>query len=111
MKSSILARRMAKITGLVDRFGQPEILDDLIDGWVASTHKGKLIQIIYIMETRRQSGALNVLVLIAVLHCIAMCRGAGGVYSYDARHCPGQRYQSDHRVRRCPCCWGWKAVQ
>ena len=29
-------------TGLMDRFDQPEILDDLLDGWVATAHKGEL---------------------------------------------------------------------
>lgn len=28
--------------GLMDRFDQPEILDDLLDGWVANVHKGEL---------------------------------------------------------------------
>lgn len=27
----------------MDRFDQPEILDDLLDGWVANAHKGELL--------------------------------------------------------------------
>lgn len=34
-------RAAAKSTGLLDRFDQPEILDDLLDGWVAKIHKGE----------------------------------------------------------------------
>lgn len=34
-------RKIVRRTGLMDRFDQPEILDDLLDGWVATAHKGR----------------------------------------------------------------------
>jgi hypothetical protein len=27
--------------GVIDKYGKPEILDDLIDGWVADVHLGE----------------------------------------------------------------------
>ena len=43
-------RAFGKTTGLMDKFGQPELLDDLLDGWVANKHKSEREMFIKIMQ-------------------------------------------------------------
>lgn len=36
--------------GILDRFDQPELLDDLIDGWVAEVHAEERLEFIHLLQ-------------------------------------------------------------
>ena len=70
-------RAMGKSAGILDRFEQPEILDDLLDGWAASVHadeKQKFVQLL-------QSSAAKKQYRVTILSGDAHVGGFGEVYS------------------------------
>jgi hypothetical protein len=48
--NSRCCRMCGKTTGLMDKFGQPELLDDLLDGWVAKVHKNEREMFVKILQ-------------------------------------------------------------
>lgn len=78
---SACVRACAKKAGAVDRFGQPEILDDLLDGWAAKIHKQERLEFIHLL----QEVALAKKVRVSILSGDAHVGGVGRLYS---RHFP-----------------------
>lgn len=76
-KASALARKITKKVGILDRFDQPEILDDLVDGWVAAVHKEERIRLIRML----QEIALAKNVRVSILSGDAHVAGVGRLYS------------------------------
>jgi len=74
---SSCARNLASKAGITDRFGQPEILDDLLDGWAAKIHKEERIEFIHLL----QEIASNKGVRVSVLSGDAHVGGVGRLYS------------------------------
>lgn len=70
-------KKMARNTGLLDKFDQPEILDDLIDGWVANTHTEERLQFIRMLQGWSQKRCLRVSILSGDAHV----GGVGRFYS------------------------------
>ncbi|KAI3436720.1 hypothetical protein D9Q98_006135 [Chlorella vulgaris] len=70
-------RGMARATGILDRFDQPELLDDLIDGWVAEVHAEERLEFIHLLQ--HFATAKNVRV--SILSGDAHVAGVGRLYS------------------------------
>lgn len=70
-------RRLVRRTGLMDRFDQPEILDDLLDGWVANAHKDERLQFIRLLQRFSERQNLRVSILSGDAHV----GGVGRLYS------------------------------
>lgn len=75
--SSICCTSIGRRIGLIDRFGQPEILDDLIDGWVANRHAKERYELIKLL----QEIALAKNVRVTILSGDAHVGGVGRLYS------------------------------
>uniref|UniRef100_A0A1D2A293 PhoD-like phosphatase domain-containing protein n=2 Tax=Auxenochlorella protothecoides TaxID=3075 RepID=A0A1D2A293_AUXPR len=69
---------LTKKTGLVDQFDQPEILDDLHDGWIADLHSEERIRFIHLMQDMATSRQLRVSILSGDAHVA----GIGRLYSH-----------------------------
>ncbi|PSC71461.1 DNA repair REV1 [Micractinium conductrix] len=78
-KSSAWFRGMMRKTGLLDRFDQPEILDDLVDGWAADMHKQERLQFICLLQKFAESKCLRVTILSGDAHV----GGVGRLYSRE----------------------------
>eukprot|EP00955_Chlamydomonas_euryale_P018558 197804-Chlamydomonas_euryale.AAC.3 len=50
-------------SAIYNAFGEPEILDDLLDHWSASVHKQEKIAILHMFQVRGPWGALAVAVV------------------------------------------------
>ena len=75
-------RCLGQAAGIMDRFGQPEILDDLIDGWMAAPHKEERKQFIKMLHKI----ALTKHVRVTVLSGDAHVGGVGRLYSWPKKH-------------------------
>lgn len=49
-KRSAILRRFGRRLGILDQFDQPEILDDLLDGWASSKHKDEKNRFIKMLQ-------------------------------------------------------------
>lgn len=77
-KNIACCRGFGHATGLMDKFGQPELLDDLLDGWVAKKHASerdmfiKILQEIAVVKNMR----------VSILSGDAHVGGVGRFYSH-----------------------------
>lgn len=76
-KRSAILRRCGKSLGILDRFDQPEILDDLLDGWAASVHKNEKNTFIKMLQRSSQKKQCRVTILSGDAHV----GGIGEIYS------------------------------
>ncbi|PRW44508.1 plasma membrane [Chlorella sorokiniana] len=70
-------KNAARSSGLLDRFDQPEILDDLRDGWVADVHEEERLQFIRMLQEFSLTKGLRVSILSGDAHV----GGVGRLYS------------------------------
>lgn len=77
VKSSACIRACGKSAGVLDRFEQPEILDDLLDGWAASIHKEERVRFIQLL----QEASLKKKFRVTILSGDAHVGGIGEIYS------------------------------
>lgn len=70
-------KAMARNSGLMDRFDQPEILDDLVDGWVADVHTEERLAFIRMLQGFSKNKSLRVSILSGDAHV----GGVGRLYS------------------------------
>jgi hypothetical protein len=76
-----LCRKFGRATGLMDKFGKPELLDDLLDGWVATVHKSEREMFVKIL----QEIALVKNVRVTLLSGDAHVGGVGRLYSHSPK--------------------------
>jgi len=76
-----LCRSFGRMTGLMDKFGKPELLDDLLDGWVATVHKSEREMFVKIL----QEIALVKNVRVTILSGDAHVGGVGRLYSHNPK--------------------------
>lgn len=76
MKSSCV-RSCGKSAGILDRFEQPEILDDLLDGWAASVHSTERREFIQMLQNASKEKHYRVTILSGDAHV----GGIGEIYS------------------------------
>ena len=76
-KRSAFLRRCGKAAGILDRFDQPEILDDLLDGWAASVHRDEKNKFIQMLQRAAQKKQYRVSILSGDAHV----GGIGEIYS------------------------------
>lgn len=81
-RSNTSFKQMARKTGLLDRFDQPEILDDLVDGWAADVHEEERLGFIRLL----QDFALQKQLRVSVLSGDAHVGGVGQLYSAPKVH-------------------------
>lgn len=74
-------RFLGRRSGILDRFDQPEILDDLIDGWVANEHEQERHEFIKVL----QEVALAKHVRVSIISGDAHVGGVGRLYSRPKR--------------------------
>ncbi len=74
-------RMFGKTTGLMDKFGQPELLDDLLDGWMATVHTNEREMLVKIL----QEIALVKNVRVTILSGDAHVGGVGRFYSHNPK--------------------------
>ena len=74
---SALARCLGRSTGIMDRFDQPELMDDLLDGWMANKHKKERLEFIRML----QGVAVERGVRVTVVSGDAHVGGVGRLYS------------------------------
>lgn len=77
VKNSPTMRKLFRKTGLLDRYDQPEILDDLVDGWAADIHKEERVQFIHMLQRFSTDKHLRVTILSGDAHV----GGVGRLYS------------------------------
>jgi hypothetical protein len=63
---------------MIDNFDQPEILDDLVDGWVADVHTEERLRFIHLMQHWATSKSVRVSILSGDAHV----GGVGRLYSH-----------------------------
>jgi hypothetical protein len=76
-KRSAILRRWGRSVGILDQFDQPEILDDLLDGWASSKHEKERNKFI----TMLQHCALDKKYRVSILSGDAHVGGVGEIYS------------------------------
>eukprot|EP00887_Chlorella_sp_A99_P004994 scaffold4.g4994.t1 len=81
-RSNTSFKQMARKTGLLDRFDQPEILDDLVDGWAADVHEEERLGFIRLL----QDFALQKQLRVSALSGDAHVGGVGQLYSAPKVH-------------------------
>ncbi|GAB4814045.1 hypothetical protein N2152v2_001091 [Parachlorella kessleri] len=79
-KASRLLRKVARSTGLMDPNvgSQPEILDDLVDGWAADVHAEERLKFIRLLQTFAEQRGFRVTILSGDAHV----GGVGQLYSH-----------------------------
>ncbi|KAL4527925.1 hypothetical protein Ndes2526B_g07715 [Nannochloris sp. 'desiccata'] len=79
--NSACFRMCGRATGLMDKFGKPELLDDLLDGWVARVHKNEREMFVKLL----QEIALVKHVRVTILSGDAHVGGVGRFYSHSPK--------------------------
>ena len=75
-KRSAVLRRLGRRLGVLDQFDQPEILDDLLDGWASSKHKHEKNEFVKML----QRCALEKKYRVTILSGDAHVGGVGEIY-------------------------------
>lgn len=93
IRTSSYIKGMARSTGLMDQFDQPEILDDLVDGWAADVHSDERLQFVRLLKEVALSQRLRVTLVSGDAHV----GGVGRIYSHpkvkDVREDPAYMVQ------------------
>jgi hypothetical protein len=68
MTKVAFCRSIGKSAGLLDRFDQPEILDDLMDGWAAAVHTEEKLAFVRMLQEAALSRRFRVTILSGDAH-------------------------------------------
>lgn len=77
MKKFTTCRNLGKSFNILDRFEQPEILDDLLDGWAAKVHAEEKVKFIHMLQEAADAKKYRITILSGDAHV----GGVGRLYS------------------------------
>lgn len=113
MKKFTTCRSIGKSFNILDRFDQPEILDDLLDGWAAKVHTEEKLRFIRMLQEAAQAKEYRITILSGDAHV----GGVGRLYSRPKKEPRDDplfmpqvrcRLQQDKHYYCCYHCWCYR---